>query len=142
MLVLKDLAGGLMSHTIEGRWRGHYTYHSVPDSGSGFDAEFVADKNTISGDIIDHEQLGPAVCAGAFSYPHVQFTKQYVQSGRGMHPIEYVGTMSDDGKTMRGKWTIYDSTMQVHGSWTAHRTDLTTHRDNENVHSDKLEEVL
>lgn len=109
------------SHQVDGKWRGHYTYASNPDAGSSFDALFEDDESILSGDILDDEALGRATLAGTFSFPEIRFTKTY-QDIR-LVPVEYQGTMSDDGKTMRGRWTLYDRGHVMRGTWHAYRID-------------------
>ncbi|MDZ4834264.1 MAG: hypothetical protein SGJ27_10855 [Candidatus Melainabacteria bacterium] len=110
-------------HGITGNWRGHYTYASQPDEGSNFDAIFVESEGSLKGNIRDESMLGEAVLDGTFAYPNVSFTKTYYT--RGMSPIRYTGTMSGDGKTITGRWRIEvpNTTMEVKGTWMAHRTD-------------------
>jgi hypothetical protein len=108
-------------HKIDGKWRGHYTYAKRPDAGSAFNASFEDKKGALSGEIIDDEWLGAAILVGSFSFPDVQFTKQYVAMK--LATIDYRGTMSDDGKTIRGNWVIHESEMVMRGSWHAYRID-------------------
>ncbi|MBS1952853.1 MAG: hypothetical protein JST89_01570 [Cyanobacteria bacterium SZAS-4] len=111
----------MTSHKIDGKWRGHYTYSSSPDSGSSFDARFEDRKGALSGDIVDDEWLGPALIVGSFSFPDVSFTKQYTKLKAST--IDYKGTMSGDGKTMSGTWVIFDSRYPLRGTWHAYRAD-------------------
>lgn len=107
-----------MSHKIDGKWRGHYTYAANTDLGSSFDAHFEDLKGALSGEIVDDEWLGAAVIVGSFGFPDVQFTKQYTTVK--VPSIDYKGTMSDDGKTMSGTWVIFDE-KRMRGSWHAYR---------------------
>lgn len=108
-------------HKIDGKWRGHYTYAYNSDAGSSFDAYFEDRKGALSGEIVDDEWLGAAVIVGSFSFPDIRFTKQYTT--RKLSTIDYTGTMSADGKTMSGKWVIYESETSLRGSWHAYRAD-------------------
>jgi hypothetical protein len=110
-------------HGITGNWRGHYTYSARPDDGGNFDAIFTEKDGNLKGEIRDEGILGHAVVSGTFVFPDVNFTKTYFT--RGLEPIQYVGTMSGDGKTMTGRWTIQPHTgaPPLKGTWMAHRTD-------------------
>lgn len=112
----------MTSHKIDGKWRGHYTYSANTDLGSSFDAHFVDLEGALSGEIVDDEWLGAAVIVGSFAFPDVQFTKQYTTVK--VSSIDYKGTMSDDGKTMSGKWVIFESEIAIRGTWHAYRADL------------------
>jgi len=110
------------NHGITGNWKGHYTYQANPDEGSNFDAIFVEHESSLKGEIRDEGILGHAVVNGTFVYPAVNFIKTYFTQG--LDPISYQGTMSGDGKTIVGRWTITSKNGSVlKGSWMAHRTD-------------------
>lgn len=111
----------MSGHKIDGNWRGHYTYAKQPDAGSTFSAAFEDSKGALSGEIVDDEWLGAAILVGSFKYPDVQFTKQYTTLK--VATIDYRGTMSDDGKTIRGSWVIHESETTMRGSWHAYRID-------------------
>jgi len=111
----------MTSHKIDGKWRGHYTYATRPDAGSSFDAVFADNEGALSGEIVDDEWLGAALIVGSFSFPDVQFIKQYTMGK--LASIDYKGAMSSDGKTMSGKWVIYESELSLRGSWHAYRID-------------------
>lgn len=129
-----------MAQSIAGKWRGHYQYRGVPDSGSGFGAFFSETAGRIDGTVEDDFAPGEASVTGSFFFPSVQFTKVYrypirdyivdKQSNQVMmytafaDPIEYEGSMSEDGKTMRGTWTINSASgLPVTGTWTAYRLE-------------------
>ncbi len=111
----------MASHGIDGNWRGHYTYAKNPDGGSGFDANFVEEGAGLSGDIMDDFWPGAATISGTFAFPSLRFTKVYI--GQKLAPVNYQGTMNDDGKTISGTWTVVDNGVSVRGNWTAYRTD-------------------
>lgn len=124
----------MANHGISGTWRGHYSYAKMPDEGSGFDAVLEEEGGFLSGHIHDDFFLGEAVVSGSFSFPTLQFTKTYVQSSP--YPVQYNGTMTEDGKTIGGKWSIVDEERgENHGSWTAYRTDQ------EEKKEDKLKQI-
>lgn len=125
-------------HNIAGEWRGHYDYYSMPDRGCGFNAFFSEHSGRIEGTIVDDYSPGKATLTGSFSYPSVLFTKTYAKSGQYsevekqgdqmimtfynfLEPIEYEGTMTEDGKTMSGKWLINGKSATAAGTWTAYR---------------------
>jgi hypothetical protein len=134
---------------IAGEWRGRYQYlHSpIPNRGCGFTA-FVYERadNAIDGTIIDDSDTPSATLSGSFQFPSVQFTKQYSKAGE-IHeiekqgdkiihlfgsfgpPVDYVGSMNDDGKSMNGTWSIYQQNEQTggvsmsSGTWIAYRVE-------------------
>ncbi|MBZ0188045.1 MAG: hypothetical protein K8F91_17490 [Candidatus Obscuribacterales bacterium] len=108
-------------HNIDGQWRGFYAYRNRPDDGSGFDAHFESVAGALTGAIHDDQGLGEALISGSFDFPSINFTKVYV-SGTAL-PIHYVGTMSDDGKSLSGTWLIAHDHIRVTGTWRAHRID-------------------
>lgn len=132
----------MTSHKIDGKWRGHYTYANDPDSGSAFNASFADDKGALSGEIVDDEWLGAAVLVGSFNFPDVRFTKQYTSLR--VSSIDYQGTMSADGKTMSGKWIIYESALTMRGSWHAYRIDQQQEKRQEKTRTvrEKVDEVF
>lgn len=129
----------MTAHSIVGEWRGHYHDARSPDLSSGFTAFFLETAGRLEASIIDDFWPGKATAAGTFFYPTIQFTKVYVNQGQIANvetrdgetilridsytaPIDYEGTMSEDGKTMDGTWTIKEPIF-VTGTWTAHRAE-------------------
>ena len=128
-----------MTQSINGKWRGHYSYRKIPDAGSGFEAFFYDSGGPIEGSIQDDAVLGEAVISGTFSFPSVQFTKVYLSASLEysgivngkpiklsfpLDPVQYEGTMSEDGKTISGAWIINSPQFGVsQGNWTAHRLE-------------------
>jgi hypothetical protein len=103
------------SHSIQGSWRGRYFYPGSSEA-QGFEAVFIDVDGIVEGNILDDGSLGEAVVGGKFLYPHLKFVKIY-QSGT-KHAVNYQGTMSEDGKTLMGRWNVSG----VHsGTWTAKR---------------------
>jgi len=128
----------MAAHKIAGEWRGHYVHLKRP--GDSFTAFISESGGQIEGTVIDDSGPGPATLTGSFSFPGVVFTKVYNRPGvvrdvekigeqtivtvrTYFHPIEYEGSMSDDGKTMRGTWVINGEQTLLAGSWTAYRVD-------------------
>ncbi|MBD1850929.1 hypothetical protein [Leptolyngbya sp. FACHB-711] len=100
---------------ITGTWLGTYWQDGNP---TRFEATFVQGGNTLSGRILDDGMLGEAQVTGDLVGRRIQFTKQYLTSSP--QPIQYQGTLSEDGNTMSGKWNIG---RRYSGSWEAHRND-------------------
>jgi hypothetical protein len=109
----------MVNHGITGKWRGHYSYHRRPDDGSGFDVSFIEEKDGLTGTVRDDFAPHDATLLGTFSYPAVAFVKTYTQPT--YFPIKYEGTMSDDGKSIRGTWVIEADPYSTSGTWTAFR---------------------
>jgi hypothetical protein len=130
----------MANQKIAGKWRGHYQVPHFPQHDSTFTAYISENGSSIEGAIEDDCQLGEATLTGSFSFPSVQFTKVYLNQGRiddvvkrGNKtmivssfygpPVEYQGTMTDDGKEMSGTWTISSDNANARGTWTAYRLD-------------------
>jgi len=130
----------MTNQSIAGKWRGHYQIPNLPHHDSAFTAFISENGGQIEGAIEDDCQLGEATFTGTFLFPAVQFTKVYLNQGqinevvkRGEKtvivsavygpPIEYQGTMSNDGKEMNGTWTISSDIASGHGTWTAYRLE-------------------
>ena len=96
-----------VTHSIGGGWRGKYFY-ALDGSAHGWEAVFVESNGIIEGNILDDGYLGEANAGGVFRYPFVRFTKLY--RTKGMLPVQYEGTMSEDGKMMTGRWSIKGKT--------------------------------
>jgi hypothetical protein len=111
----------MADHSIAGNWRGHYAYHNVPDQGSGFGAKFIDENGVLTGEISDDFWPGEATLTGSFSFPSLTFTKVYLFGS--LAQINYVGTMTEDGNTINGTWSIVEARLSYRGSWTAYRID-------------------
>jgi len=116
----------MATKSIAGEWRGHYRYRECPDQGSGFSAFITETAGRIEGTIIDDFKPTNASFTGSFSFPSVQFTKVYSNPAQVTYPIEYQGSMSEDGKEMSGTWLLHDINNVCHtGTWIANRVDET-----------------
>jgi hypothetical protein len=82
---------------------GQYFYHDLAEGG-GFEAVFIEIGPHLEGSILDHGQLGEAIVNGTFSYPQLRFTKRY--HDRTCEPVEYTGSMNEDGTVISGRWLI------------------------------------
>ena len=111
-----------MSKSIDGNWRGHYSYFKLPDHGSGFNATFIDEGGAIHGTIMDDYGPGEATFSGSFSFPVVNFIKIYRnRTELYTYPVRYSGRMSDDGKSMNGTWIINSEYGDTKGTWSAYR---------------------
>jgi hypothetical protein len=109
------------NHSVEGSWRGRYFYPGASEPG-GFEAVFVGSEGIIEGNILDDGILGEADVNGKFFFPHIKFTKTYRTGSK--HSVHYEGTMSEDGKTLMGRWVIPGGGHEggdFKGTWTAKR---------------------
>ena len=115
------------NHSIAGSWMGQYFYLGEQD-GSAFEVVFVEIgsglKKRVEGSVLDNCNLGEAMVSGSFTYPSLQFIKTYISMR--IDPVEYRGTMNEDGTVIAGNWYIRPrdrdsgSTM---GTWIATRGD-------------------
>lgn len=104
-------------HSISGTWLGNYYYDRVADP-HGFEAVFVQSGTQVEGSILDDGQLGEAHVNGSFVSGQLKFCKIY--NGAARNPVHYEGTMSEDGKSISGRWQI---DVKTRGSWMAWRLD-------------------
>lgn len=100
---------------LSGMWLGTYWQRDTP---TRFEATLVQGGNTLSGSILDGGYLGEAQLSGTVTGRQVEFVKRYL--GHGQSPIDYWGTVSEDGDHITGQWSIagFDA-----GPWEAHRSD-------------------
>ena len=100
---------------LSGMWLGTYWQRDTP---TRFEATLVQGGNVLSGSILDSGYLGEAQLSGTVVGRQVQFVKRYL--GRGQSPVDYTGTVSEDGDHITGQWHIagFDA-----GPWEAHRSD-------------------
>jgi hypothetical protein len=105
------------NQSVQGSWRGHYSYASGNDS-FGFEAVFLESKGYVEGNILDDGNLGEATATGSFTCPKLEFVKIYRSAGAA--PIRYRGILSDEGKLLSGTWRI---SPKIYGTWIAKRFD-------------------
>ena len=98
---------------LSGMWLGTYWQRGTP---TRFEATLVQGGNTLGGSVLDDGYLGEARLSGTVSGRQVRFVKRYL--AQSLPPIDYTGTVSEDGDSMTGQWSIagFDS-----GAWEAHR---------------------
>lgn len=109
------------SHSVQGSWRGRYFYPGSSEA-QGFEAVFVDAGGILDGNILDDGKLGEADVTGKFFFPHIKFTKTYRTGTK--HSVFYEGTMSEDGKTLMGRWVVPGGGVKggdFKGTWTAKR---------------------
>jgi hypothetical protein len=99
---------------ITGTWLGTYWQAGDP---TRFEVAFVQGGANITGRILDDGQLGEAQVSGEISGRSIRFLKQYLTGAR--HAVTYTGTLSEDGNSMQGKWSL---DRRHSGSWEAHRS--------------------
>jgi hypothetical protein len=104
------------NHSVQGSWLGQYFYSEDPSLGFAFEAAFLDIDGHVEGNILDGDRLGEAVVSGTFEYPSLSFTKIYRIAG--VSAVHYDGTMSEDGKELRGRWHISGDS---NGTWFAQR---------------------
>ena len=104
-----------MAADISGMWLGTYWQRSNP---TRFDVTFAQGGNSLSGRVMDDSALGEANLSGTIAGRRITFVKRYLASSQA--PIEYSGTVSEDGNFMSGEWRIagFDR-----GNWEAHRNE-------------------
>jgi hypothetical protein len=114
--LFKRLSDSDPNHNVQGSWLGQYFYSEDPSNGFAFEAVFLDIDGHVEGHILDDNFMGEAVVAGTFKYPTLTFTKIYRAAGS--LPVQYDGTMSEDGKELRGRWHISGDNS---GTWFAQR---------------------
>jgi hypothetical protein len=109
------------NHSIAGSWMGQYFYLGQ-QSGSAFEVVFVEIGSRVEGSVLDNCKLGEALVSGTFTYPSLQFIK-YTLSVR-IDPVEYRGTMNEDGTVLSGNWYIRPTQQRLgsdHGYLDSHK---------------------
>jgi hypothetical protein len=111
------------NQSVQGEWLGNY-YYAGQGQAFGFQAVFVQSGSSVEGNILDNGQLGEAKVFGSFAYPNLSFTKTY-HAGR--TPVEYRGTLNEEGDCLSGTWSIVIPTQTggkvtaSNGTWSAWR---------------------
>jgi hypothetical protein len=106
------------NHSLNGCWYGNYYYASAGDKPYGFEAVFIENAGSVSGNILDLGVHGEASVTGTFSSGKVSFTKVYYKGGG--NSVLYEGMMSEDGKMLSGQWQIPPL---ARGNWIAWRVE-------------------
>ncbi len=118
-------------HSVVGGWLGTYRYRGLESLRHPvrFEAVFkLSPDGLLCGEIIDDCALGEATVSVFQSGCSVTFSKCYVRGIRfeTVGLTEYRGTLSDDGKSMRGTWQLHVRVANVliaraNGDWEARR---------------------
>ncbi len=100
---------------LSGTWLGTYWQRGVP---TRFELTLLQGGNTLSGSILDDNDLGEASLVGEVIGRRINFTKRYLAGSR--HSVRYAGTVSEDEDFIQGQWQVdfFDS-----GNWEAHRSN-------------------
>lgn len=122
------LAGGALAdpvHSLTGTslWGGHYEYANSSQPAVPFTlAISTAADGTFTGETTEPPTFGngssvalTARVKGLISDATLQFTKTYDGSGGQTHSVEYAGSISADGRSMKGTWRLEP----LHGTFSA-----------------------
>ncbi len=118
--------------SIAGGWLGTYEYRGAQawQPPVRFEATFTlrGSGGRFAGTILDDCPLGEAGVSGAQHGLFVRFTKVYLRPdpAGGTAPVEYEGTLSEDGRFLTGVWRLKiphrgRRAERLHGAWEAHR---------------------
>ncbi|HEY9823937.1 MAG TPA: hypothetical protein V6D19_00700 [Stenomitos sp.] len=99
---------------LSGSWLGTYWQRGKP---TRFEMTLIQGGSTLCGNILDDRSLGEAVLDGQVIGRSVQFFKRYLDAD--LESVNYKGTLSEDGNSMRGSWDFYG--VLGFESWEAHR---------------------
>lgn len=99
---------------LSGTWLGTYWQQG---NQTRFELTLIQSGNALSGRILDDGQLGEATLLGEVLGRRIQFSKSYIKFKQ--VPINYKGTVTEDGNSMSGTWDFYGKT--GFQSWEAHR---------------------
>ena len=118
--------------SVAGGWLGTYEYRGLQawHPPVRFEATFTlrGSQGRFTGTILDDGPLGEAGVNGSQHGLYVSFTKVYLRPGHeegATCPIEYEGTLSEDGRSLTGVWQLKHPargrrTVRVHGACEAH----------------------
>ena len=99
---------------LNGAWLGTYWQDGQP---TRFEATLIQSNNVLTGSILDDGPCGEATLNGEILGRRVSFIKRYVASQP--YPVQYTGTVSEDGDYLQGDWTLGGS--MGSGTWEARR---------------------
>lgn len=89
---------------ITGTWLGTFWQKGKP---TRFEVTFVQNGNLICGNILDDGYLGEATLQGEVIGRNISFVKSYLAITEKRASVNYNGTISEDGNSMRGKWDFF-----------------------------------
>lgn len=119
--------------SVTGGWLGTYAYGGLGkwQPPVRFEVTFEASEipGEFTGTVLDEGPLGEASITGTQDGLQVRFTKVYRSSnslGGQVVPVEYEGTLAEDGRSMKGTWAIVARIpglppLRTGGTWDAHR---------------------
>ena len=99
---------------LTGQWNGTFAYPRSAGPATPFVAVIIESAGHVTGSISEPDLFTGAVIeaaiAGARSCLSVDFTKTYCASASGAYdnPVDYVGSLSGDGKVVTGVWSLLD----------------------------------
>ncbi|MEL7198695.1 MAG: hypothetical protein AAGL10_10300 [Pseudomonadota bacterium] len=99
---------------LKGMWNGSFRYSASDDlGGMRFKARLAVNDGKLTGLIVEGSTISGdqirAEIAGVFDGQLVRFTKRYIDADIAYaRPVEYEGTVSSDGRTIKGTWTLPD----------------------------------
>ena len=97
---------------VTGRWDGTFAYPAGIGPATPFVAELAEAAGAISGTIAEPNTMGRAsdtlhaVVRGTRDGAAVDFTKTYDGTSDAAHSVDYVGRLTDDGRTITGVWSL------------------------------------
>jgi hypothetical protein len=114
------------SHTFAGGWLGTYAYKGrlSIQRPVRFEATITMDdEGAFKGELLDDNYLLESDVVGEQAGRSVRFTKVYRTPPRRSvtAPVEYSGTMSEDGLTIKGTWSAKFANVVGEGVWDARR---------------------
>lgn len=108
---------------VSGQWWGQFSYPRHEGPTTSFLARLEDHGGRLSGTIIEPNIITPdstieAFLTGIRHGTSVDFVKTYgPPAPYGYeHPVDYVGSLSDDGNTIKGVWSLleFDGTFEMH----------------------------
>jgi hypothetical protein len=108
---------------LTGKWSGQFSYPSHAGPTTPFLAELRDHGGSLTGSIIEPDVFygGPTLDASVSGVRHgssVDFTKTYGPTAPSDYdtPVDYVGSVSPDGNTISGVWSLldFDGTFEMH----------------------------
>lgn len=114
------------SRSLTGAWSGYYAYPHPFGPTTPFLARLDDEGGRLGGETLEPARFGgagprPASISGSTHAGMVDFTKTYANPSFGYSsPIDYVGRVSEDGKSITGVWSL----PHENGTFEMHRGDV------------------
>ena len=124
---------GKKPRDLTGAWSGTYAYPGQVGPTTPFLARLDDQGGRLGGETIEPDLLGrdgprAASISGSTHGGMVDFTKTYASSRFGFNnPIDYVGRVSEDGKSITGVWSL----LNMDGTFEMHRGDASEEEEEE-----------